>query len=66
MVPIRFADPPDELDWIFENMSQRMRGGIMPRDVKDDNCVLGFDLAGAAPRDEQHTIDVDPDPFGGR
>lgn len=59
MVPTRFADPLDEMDWIFENMSQRVRGGIMPMDAfeKDDNCTLRFDLAGVDPDDVDITVE---------
>lgn len=59
MVPTRFADPVDEMDWIFENMSQRVRGGIMPMDAfeKDDTCTLRFDLAGVDPDDVDLTVE---------
>lgn len=59
MVPTRFADPLEEMDRIFENMSQRMRGGIMPMDAfdKDDNLTLRFDLAGVDPDDVDITVE---------
>lgn len=59
MVPTRFADPVGEMDWIFENMSQRVRGGIMPMDAfeKDDICTLRFDLAGVDPDDVDITVE---------
>lgn len=59
MVPTRFADSVDEMDWIFENMTQRVRGGIMPMDAfeKDDICTLRFDLAGVDPDDVDITVE---------
>lgn len=59
MVLSRFSDPFEDMDRMFENLGQRIRGGLIPMDAfeKDGNYTLRFDLAGVDPEDVDITVE---------
>jgi HSP20 family protein len=58
---LRFRDPFEEMDRIFDSYGGRWRGGIMPMDafLKDDLYTLRFDLPGVDPDHVDVTVEND-------